>query len=71
MCGELGKKPDVPFKGTFIVRISPGLHRQATIASNFSLNAFVGEAIKAKLEREQDKDIASTSGKWAWLRGVY
>ncbi|WP_156099011.1 toxin-antitoxin system HicB family antitoxin, partial [Oligella urethralis] len=23
LCGELGKKPDVPFKGTFNVRISP------------------------------------------------
>ncbi|WP_219722180.1 toxin-antitoxin system HicB family antitoxin [Oligella urethralis] len=58
MCGELGKKPDVPFKGTFIVRISPALHRHAAIASNFSLNAFIGEAIKEKLEREQDKVIA-------------
>ncbi|CAM5206456.1 hypothetical protein OURE66S_01064 [Oligella ureolytica] len=57
-CDELGKKPDVPFKGTFNVRISPALHRQAAIASNFSLNAFVGEAIKEKLEREQDTDMA-------------
>ncbi|WP_070469289.1 toxin-antitoxin system HicB family antitoxin [Oligella sp. HMSC09E12] len=58
LCGELGKKPYIPFKDTFIVRISPALHRQAAIVSNFSLNAFVGEAIKEKLEREQDKVIA-------------
>ncbi|WP_141742783.1 toxin-antitoxin system HicB family antitoxin, partial [Oligella sp. HMSC05A10] len=37
LCGELGKKPDVPFKGTFNVRISPVLHRQAAIAVNGNL----------------------------------
>lgn len=51
-CAELGKKPDQPFKGTFNVRISPELHRDAVIASgDGSLNAFVGEAIREKLNR--------------------
>lgn len=49
-CVELGKKPDQPFKGTFNVRLSPELHRDAVIASgDGSLNAFVSEAIKEKL----------------------
>ena len=50
-CGELGKSPDQPFKGTFNVRISPELHRKAVLASSNSLNAFVSDAIQEKLMR--------------------
>lgn len=51
-CVELGKKPDQPFKGTFNVRITPELHRQAVLASgDHSLNAFVSDAIQEKLVR--------------------
>lgn len=51
-CAELGKKPDVPFKGAFNVRISPELHRAAVIASGeSSLNTFVAEAISEKIDR--------------------
>lgn len=51
-CAERGKEPNKPFKGRFNVRISPELHKAAAIAvGNGSLNAFVGEAIKEKLER--------------------
>lgn len=51
-CEELGKTPDKPFKGSFNVRISPELHRQAAIsAGDKSLNAFVCEAIKEKVAR--------------------
>lgn len=50
-CEAVGKKPDVPFKGTFNVRITPELHREAAVASASSLNAFVSQAIKEKLER--------------------
>ena len=50
-CEELGKQPDLPFKGTFNVRINPELHRKAVLASSdTSLNAFVSEAISEKLE---------------------
>lgn len=52
-CKGLNKQPDQPLKGTFNVRISPELHRKAVIASgDSSLNAFVADAIKQKLESE-------------------
>jgi len=51
-CRDNNKQPNVPFKGTFNIRVSPDLHRQATIAAGEqSLNAFVSEAIKEKVER--------------------
>ncbi|MFU2079065.1 type II toxin-antitoxin system HicB family antitoxin [Avibacterium endocarditidis] len=51
-CQELGRTPDKPFKGVFNVRISEELHRNAVLAAgNLSLNAFVAEAIKEKVER--------------------
>lgn len=51
-CEERGKEPNKPLKGSFNVRISPELHRAAVMAAgDESLNAFVGEAIKEKLQR--------------------
>ncbi|MCK3657240.1 pilus assembly protein HicB [Pasteurellaceae bacterium Pebbles2] len=51
-CTELGRVPDKPFKGTFNVRISEELHRNAVlVAGDMSLNAFVGEAIQEKVNR--------------------
>ena len=51
-CREQKKEPNVPFKGTFNVRVSPDLHRRATIAAGEqSLNAFVSAAIEEKIER--------------------
>jgi predicted HicB family RNase H-like nuclease len=51
-CKALGKAPDKPFKGSFNVRVSPELHRQAALAVHGkNLNAFVAEAIKEKIER--------------------
>ena len=51
-CKQQGRKPNLPFKGTFNVRVSPELHRQAVIAAgDQSLNSFVSVAIKEKLER--------------------
>ena len=51
-CKQQGKQPNVPFKGTFNVRINPELHRQAAIAAGEqSLNSFVGAAIQEKIER--------------------
>ncbi|MDO4697898.1 MAG: type II toxin-antitoxin system HicB family antitoxin [Pasteurellaceae bacterium] len=53
-CAELGKTPDKPFKGTFNVRISEELHREATLlAGNRSLNTFVYEAIQEKVDKER------------------
>ena len=51
-CAALGKVPDKPLKGTFNVRTGPALHRAAVIASGGkSLNTFVCEAIREKVER--------------------
>ena len=51
-CEKLDKEPNVPFKGSFNVRTGPDLHRAAVIhAKQQSLNAFVCDAIKEKIER--------------------
>ena len=48
MCAELGKDPEKPFKGSFNVRIAPGLHERVAVAASqhgMSLNRFVAEAL--------------------------
>jgi predicted HicB family RNase H-like nuclease len=51
-CTELGREPNVPFKGSFNVRTTPELHRQAVAAAgDMSLNAFVSQAIAEKVQR--------------------
>ena len=57
-CKEVGKEPDKEFKGTFCVRISPGLHKKAaTVAFNdgISLNQFVENAIKNAVKSSESK----------------
>lgn len=50
-CEEAGKQPEKPLKGSFNVRTGPELHKAAVIAAgDMSLNAFVCEAIKEKIE---------------------
>jgi len=54
-CKEVGREPDVPFKGTFNVRVGPELHKRAAMAakrSDRSLNDFVKEAVERCLENE-------------------
>lgn len=44
LCAQQGKKPERAYKGSFNVRISPELHKQAVVAAmahNMSLNSFV------------------------------
>lgn len=53
-CAEIGKDPDKPYSGKFVVRVSPEAHRLAETAaraSGKSLNAFVVEALE-KAARE-------------------
>jgi len=48
-CEELGKEPDKPFSGKFIVRIDPSLHRKVTIkakAQQISINKLVEGLIR-------------------------
>jgi len=51
---EEGFEPEKPFQGNILVRATPELHREATIASShmgISLNALAVEAIQEKLQR--------------------
>ena len=48
LCQEAGKKPQKSYKGSFNIRISPNLHREAALISSrqgITLNAFVERAI--------------------------
>ena len=52
-CRKLHKEPDVPFKGTFNVRLRPELHRRAAVystAHNLKLNNVVSAALEKYLE---------------------
>ena len=48
LCAQQEKKPERAYKGSFNVRISPELHKQAVVAAmahNMSLNSFVESSI--------------------------
>lgn len=50
MCEQSGKKPQVPFKGTFNVRTGPDLHRDIVLyaeSHNKNLNTVVKEALES------------------------
>lgn len=52
LCEEKGVEPEKAYKGSFNVRISPELHRNAAIyaaAHNMSLNSFVETAVNHEL----------------------
>ena len=48
LCAQQGKGPERAYKGSFNVRISPELHKQAVVAAmshNMTLNSFVESSI--------------------------
>ena len=52
MCAQSGTEPEKAYKGSFNVRISPELHKQAVVAAmahNMSLNSFVETSIQQAL----------------------
>ena len=52
LCREAGKEPERAYKGSFNVRVSPELHRQAVIYAaehQITLNKFVERAIENSL----------------------
>ena len=52
LCAQTGTEPEKAYKGSFNVRISPELHKQAVIAAmshNMSLNSFVETSIQKAL----------------------
>lgn len=53
-CKELGRKPEKPFSGKFMLRVDPQIHRDAATAAQMagmSLNAWVTKAIKAAKDK--------------------
>lgn len=53
-CKRHGKKPQIPYRGSFNVRIPSQTHMQAVLAARRegkTLNAFIGAAIEEKLAR--------------------
>ena len=49
MCAERGQAPDRPFSGRIPLRISPAVHRAATVAARTegkSLNAWIAETVE-------------------------
>lgn len=56
-CEDVGKSPDKPYKGSFNVRITPELHKQAALYAvmrNKTLNTVVGEAIEGYLRQMEN-----------------
>lgn len=52
-CAKRGEEPDKPFSGQFVTRISPELHRRASLAASIagkSLNAWVAEQLQTAVE---------------------
>lgn len=55
-CKEEGIPIEIPYKGSFNVRLGQDLHREAAVFAlnhDQSLNSFVVEAIREKLAREE------------------
>src|SRR5688572_23692949 len=51
-CGERGEEPDKPFSGQFVTRVSPELHRKASLAASQagkSLNAWITDQLQTAI----------------------
>lgn len=56
LCEEAGKDPERPYRGEFLVRTTPELHREATVAAEaagMSLNAWVEAALTSVVREER------------------
>ena len=54
LCAEEGREPEKAYKGSFNVRVSPELHKQAVVfaaAHQMTLNGFVERSMQMALER--------------------
>ena len=54
LCEKNEETPEVPYKGSLNIRIGAALHRKAAeyaISRQQSLNSFIEEAVREKLER--------------------
>lgn len=58
-CQEMGKQPEKPFSGKFVVRISKKLHQEAFLSAQGqkqSLNSFIAGAIEGEVERTRHRE---------------
>lgn len=58
VCEEQGISPDKEYKGSFNVRISPELHRQAALTAEqegITLNQFIQQAIEDHLPKSKKR----------------
>jgi predicted HicB family RNase H-like nuclease len=65
-CAELGEEPDKPFSGQFVARVSPDLHRRASLAASLagkSLNAWVAEQLESAVKTRSRGAIVRASKK--------
>ena len=56
LCRETGKKPQKSYKGSFNIRISPDLHKEAVVIAckqGISLNSFVERAISDEINSQR------------------
>jgi predicted HicB family RNase H-like nuclease len=61
-CKERGEKPEKPFSGKFVVRISPDLHRAITLCAaehKESVNTYVRDVLEEAVETER-KQVTSS-----------
>ena len=79
LCAQSGTEPEKAYKGSFNVRISPELHKQAVVAAmahNMSLNSFVeasiAQAVHTGAQRTGGNNLAAknqiVSG--FWMRNI-
>jgi predicted HicB family RNase H-like nuclease len=55
LCTKNGLEPQRPYSGRFVIRLSPGMHREASIAARTarsSMNNWITGAIQARLDAE-------------------
>lgn len=55
LCADEGIEPEIAYKGSFNVRVSPELHRDAVmyaLAHRMSLNSFVEHAMRSSLAKK-------------------
>jgi predicted HicB family RNase H-like nuclease len=65
LCEERGEKPEKPFSGQFVTRISPDLHRRVNLAATQagkSLNAWVAEQMEKGVQQAGAKPRANRAG---------
>ena len=65
LCADTGKDPERPFRGEFLVRTTPEVHRAAAVeaeASGMSLNAWVEAAITSAVRETRPPYKAARPG---------